>query len=155
MPAPPLAAQERLLATFCKLFALFYGVGAALFAGFPGLTFRLAALGEPSSFGAEAAFWNTLAVAMMVAVALACAVVAQRPRELRQALLPVLGAQLATSLMAALHLPGRALVGILLIDLPLFFLTLLIYRAAAPGIRGDPSRPADPPALPIQIGLPK
>jgi hypothetical protein len=144
MPAPPLAAQERHLATFCKLSALFYGLGAALFAGFPGLTFRFAALGEPSSFGEEAAFWNALAVAMMVAVALACAVVAQRPRELRPALLPVLGAQLAASLMAALHLPGRALVGILLIELPLFLVTLLVYRAAA-APRGEP----------IQIGLPK
>jgi hypothetical protein len=134
MPVPPLTAQECRLAAFCKFFAAVYALGAIGFAAFPGLTFRLVSLGELSSFAEEAAFWNALAVAMMVANALACAVVAQQPRERRHALLPVIGAKLASSAVAALHLAGgggRALLAILLTDFPLFVVTLLVYRAAA------------------------
>src|SRR5207245_10117867 len=106
-----------------------YFCGAVSFAAFPGLTFRLVTLGEPSSFSQEAAFWNALAVAMMVAISAACAVVAQRPRERRHALLPVVGAKLTSSAMAALHLAGgggRAALAIIITDFPLFVVTLLV-----------------------------
>ncbi len=144
MPVPPLSAQESRLAAFCKFFSVVYFLGAVSFAAFPGLTFRVVTLGEASFFTQEAAFWNALAVAMMVAIAAACAVVAQRPREGRHALLPVIGAKLTSSVMAALHLAGagggRALLAIILTDFPLFVVTLLVYRSAA---------------QPIQAGVPK
>jgi hypothetical protein len=162
MPAPPLSAQESRLASFCRLFSIVYFLGAVGFAAFPGLTFRLVTLGEASFFTQEAAFWNVLAVAMMVAIATACAVVAQRPRERRHALLPVVAAKLTSSALAALHLAGspggNALLAIILTDFPLFVLTLAVYRAAAPGVHSEPAR-AEPEASqseqPIQIGVPK
>jgi hypothetical protein len=158
MPAPPLSPQESRLAAFCRFFSVVYFLGAVGFAAFPGLTFRLATLGEASFFSQEAAFWNVLAVAMMVAVATACAVVAQRPRERRHALLPVLAAKLTSSVMAALHLAGspggNALLAVLLTDLPLFVVTLLVYRSASPGVHSEPAREASQPE-PIQIGVPK
>jgi hypothetical protein len=59
--------------------------------------------------------------------------------------------------MAAVHLAGsgggRALAAIILTDSPLFVVTLLVYRAAAPGVRSQPARTE--PAQPIQIGVPK
>jgi hypothetical protein len=159
MPAPPLSPQEGRLAAFCKIFSAVYFLGAVGFAAFPGLTFRLVTLGEASSFTQEAAFWNALAVAMMVAIAAACAVVAQRPRERRHALLPVIAAKLTSSAMAAVHLAGsgggRALAAIILTDFPLFVATLLVYRAAAPGVHSEAPRAEPAAAQPIQIGVPK
>jgi hypothetical protein len=165
MPFSLQSPQERRLAVFCRVFAVVYSLGAVSFAALPGTTYRLVTLGAESSFGPEAAFWNALAVSMMVALAAACAVVAQRPRERRHALLPVVGAKLTSSGVAAMHLvsaegPGRlALLAIIATDIPLFVLTLLVYRSAAPGVHSEPARedataPAGEPPK-VQLGVPK
>jgi hypothetical protein len=140
VPQPSLSPAERRLAVFCRVFAVAYFAGAAVFAFAPQLTFRVAtfgAAGEPS--GPEAQFWNVLAVAMMTAVGTACLVTAGRPRERRHAVLPAVVAKLTASGMAAAHLiaSGRspAMIAVLATDLPLFLLTLAIYRMAAPGVR--------------------
>ena len=160
---PELSPQERRLAVFCRLFAVVYALGALGFAALPSLTFRLVTLGgAPAGWTAEAVFWNALAVAMMTAIATGCAVVAARPRERRHALLPVVVAQLTSSVLAALHLihlqgPGaRALVAIVIVDFPLLLLTLFVYRSAALGVRSAPARTTAPPAdeAPrVQLGL--
>jgi hypothetical protein len=160
MGVPPLSPQEKRLSAFCKFFAVLYFLGAVGFAAFPALTFRLVTMGEPSSFGEEVAFWNVLAVAMMVAISAACAVVAPRPRERRHALLPVIGAKLTSSVLAALHVAGgggRALLAVILTDFPLFVVTLLLYRSAAPGVHSEPARTEAPQEAPqpIQISIPK
>ena len=149
--------QERRLALFCRVFAAVYFLGAVSFAVLPGATYRLVTLGAQSSFGPEAVFWNALAVSMMVAIATGCAVVAQRPRERRHAMLPVVGAKLTSSAVAAAHLPsaqgpGRlALLAIIAADVPLFVLTLLVYRSAAPGVHSETARAAQGPARCPQV----
>ena len=163
MPDLALSPQERRLAVFCRVFAVVYALGALGFAALPRLTFRLVTLdGAPVGWTAQAVFWNVLAVALMTAIATSCAVVAARPRERRHALLPVVAAQLTSSVLAALHLihlqgPGsRALIAILLADFPLFLLTLFIYRSAALGVHSAPAREPAPPAddAPrVQLGL--
>jgi hypothetical protein len=150
VPQPSLTSQESRLAAFCRLFALFYFAGALCFALFPDLTYRMATLdAETPFFGSEALFWNVLAVAMMTAVATACLVTAARPRERRHAILPVAIATLTSSALAAAHLladgRSRALVAVLAADLPLFLLTLAVYRAAAPGVHSAPAREGPPP----------
>ena len=163
MPDLALSPQERRLAVFCRVFAVVYALGALGFAALPRLTFRLVTLdAAPEDLTAQAVFWNALAVAMMTAIATSCAVVAARPRERRHALLPVVVAKLTSSVLAALHLihlqgPGsRALVAILLTDLPLFFLTAIVYRSAALGVHSAPARETAPPpddAPRVQLGL--
>lgn len=161
MPQPELTAQESRLAGFCRFFALLYFALAGCFALFPGLTYRLATLDSdlPSLTG-EAAFWNVLAAAMMTACGTACLVTAARPRERRHALLPVVVAKLTSSILAAAHLlgptRGRALVAVLATDLPLFLVTLAVYRSAAPGVRSEPARdsaPNEEPPEPAKIQL--
>lgn len=163
MPAPASSPQERRLAGFCRFFAVVYLLGALAFAGLPRLTFRLASFGRSQPFGAQALFWNVLAVAMMAAIATSCAVVAGSPRERRHALLPVVVAKLTTSGLAAAHLlrphgqAGRALLAVVAIDLPLFLLTAAVYRSAAPGVHSAPARegPAAPEAQqpPVKLGI--
>lgn len=163
MTEPVLSPQERRLATFCRAFAVVYALGAATFAAMPRLTFRIATLGgDTGAWTAQAAFWNVLAVAMMTALATACAVVAARPRERRHALLPVVVAKLTSSALAAVHfarLPGpggRALAALVLADFPIFLLTLVIYRSAAAGVHSAPARetaPAPDEPQPVQLGV--
>ncbi len=163
MPETPLTPQEKNLQVFCRIFTVVYALGALGFAATPRLTFRLVTLGRaPVGWTAQASFWNVLACAMMTAIATACAVVAGRPRERRHALLPVIVAKLTSSGLAALHLirfegPGKlALAVIIATDLPLFIATLLVYRAAAPGVHSAPARetpPAEPPK--VQLGVSK
>jgi len=163
MPDLALSPQERSLAAFCRVLAAVYAVGALGFAALPRLTFRIVTLdGAPDGWTAAAIFWNALAVAMMTAVATSCAVVAGRPRERRHALLPVVVATLTSSVLAALHLihlqgPGaRALIAILIADLPLFLLTLFVYRSAALGVHSAPAREGAPPAVEapkVQLGV--
>ncbi|HEY6911442.1 MAG TPA: hypothetical protein VI356_18830 [Myxococcales bacterium] len=154
MPQPSLSAQERRLAAFCRFFAVVYFAGAAIFALAPQLTFRVATLGAAAApAGPEARFWNVLAVAMMTAVGTACLVTAGSPRERRHAVLPVAVAKLTSSAAAAAHLiaSGRApaLAAVVATDLPLFLLTLAVYRMAAPGVRSAAAREAvDAPAAP-------
>jgi hypothetical protein len=147
VPQPSLSAQERRLAGFCRFFAVVYFAGAAVFAFAPQLTLRVATLGAAARpTGAEAQFWNVLAVAMMTAVGTACLVTAGNPRERRHAVLPVAVAKLTSSAVAAAHLIASghspALVAVVATDLPLFLLTLAVYRMAAPGVRSAPAREA-------------
>jgi hypothetical protein len=155
VPQPDLTPYESRLAAFCRFFAVVYFGLAACFAFLPGIVYRVAALDkELPSFGEESAFWNVLAVAMMTGCGTACLVTAGRPRERRHAILPVLVAKLTASALAAIHLlgplRGRAFVAVLATDLPLFLITLAVYRAAAPGVRSEPARetalPLEPPA---------
>lgn len=165
-----LSKPEQRLANFCRIFAVIYALGALTFAAVPRLTFRLVTFDAvPLGWTAQAMFWNVLAVAMMTAIATSCAVVAARPRERRHALLPVVVAKLTSSALAALHLvrfqgPGsRALLAVIATDLPLFVLTVLVYRAAAPGVHSAPARegpkvqaegPPEEPAR-VQLGISK
>jgi hypothetical protein len=148
---PTLTPQETRLAAFSRFFAAVYFSGALCFAAFPGVTYRIAALdGSAPAPGPEAVFWNVLAVGMMTAVGTACLVVAARPRERRHAILPVAVAKLTSSALAAVHLLGdgrsRALAAVLATDLPLFAITLAMYRAAAPGVHSEPAREGPPAA---------
>ena len=163
MPQPELTPQESRLAAFCRFFALVYFGMAACFAFSPLLTYRLATLDtDLPSFGGESSFWNVLAVGMMTACGTACLVTATRPRERRHAILPVLVAKLTSSALAAVHLLGpsrvRAVVAVLATDLPLFLITLAVYRASAPGVRSEPARETAPPLEPpakIQLKVSK
>ncbi|HUJ28236.1 MAG TPA: hypothetical protein VLW85_19575 [Myxococcales bacterium] len=163
MPPSDLSPQEKRLATFCRLFAVVYALGALGFAITPRLTFRLVTLDAvPVGWTPQAVFWNVLAVSMMAAIATACLVTAARPRERRHALLPVIVAKLTSSALAAAHLlrmpapASRAVAAIILTDFPLFVLTLLFYRAAAPGVHSEPAREGPPPETkPVQLGVTK
>jgi len=139
------------LAAFARFFAAVYFAGAAFFGVFPELTYQIAALDVAAMPpGPQALFWHVLAVSMMTAVGTACLVVAARPRERRHAILPVAVAKLTSSALAAVHLLGdgrsRALAAVLATDLPLFALTLFVYRAAAPGVHSEPAREGPPGA---------
>lgn len=78
-------------------------------------------------------------------------------------LLPVVVAKLTSSALAALHLvhfqePGaRPLMAVIATDFPLFVLTLLVYRSAAPGVHSGPARaaPAQEEAPKVQLGISK
>jgi hypothetical protein len=164
VPHPALSSQEKRLASFCRVFAVVYLAGAVVFAGFPRLTWRLATLGNGvAAWDVEARFWNVLAVSMMTAVAAACLVTAGSPRERRHAILPVVVAKLTSGLLAAIHLAGgarsAALLAIVVSDLPLFLLTLAVYRAAAPGVHSEPAREGPPQTQvevpPIQLKVSK
>jgi len=163
MPEQPLTPQERTLQVFCRIFAVVYALGALGFAVTPRLTFRLITLDRaPAGWDAQAIFWNVLACAMMTAIATACAVVAGRPRERRHALLPVVVAKITSSVLAAAHLvrlggPGSmALIVVIATDFPLFIVTLLVYRAAAPGVHSAPAREGPPAEEPkVQLGISK
>ena len=163
MPQPDLTPAERRLATFCRIFAVVYALGAVGFALMPRLTFRLVTLdAAPLGWTPQAVFWNVLAVAMMAAIATACLVTAARPRERRHAILPVVVAKLTSSALAAVHLlrmsgPGsRALAAVIATDFPLFVLTLLIYRSSAPGVHSAPARETAPAEeKPVQLGISK
>ena len=153
MPQPALTAEEGRLAAFCRVFAVVYFAGALCFAASPELTYRVVTL-DPAvlpSFGPQAAFWNVLAVAMMAAAGTACLVTAARPRERRHAILPVVVANLVASALAAVHLLGagrsRALMALLLADVPVLLFTLAVYRAAAPGVHSAPAREQPPASL--------
>ena len=148
---------------FCKIFAVVYALGALGFGLTPRLTFRLVSLDAiPLGWTPQAVFWNVLAVAMMTAIATACAVTAAAPRERRHALLPVIVAKLTSSVLAAAHAlrmegpAARTVAAIILTDFPLFILTLLFYRAAAPGVHSDPAREGPPAETkPVQLGVSK
>ncbi len=165
MPQPALSPQERRLSVFCRNFSVVYAAGAAVFALFPRATLRLVTPEVvPLDWTAQLAFWNVLAVGMMAASATACAVVAPHPRERRNALLPVLVAKLACVALAALHLAhfhgpeAHALVALVAVDLPLFVVTLVVYRAAAPGVHlATPiaAPPAQEEAPKVQLGISK
>ncbi len=158
-----LSPQELRLQKFCRAFAVLYFACALFCAAFPGLVFRAATLGSESALlDAEARFWNAQGVALLVAIAVSCAVVAARPRERRHALLPVVAALLTSSGLALIHKsqiegPGaRSLWALVAIDFPLFLLTLWIYRSSAPGVHSAPATQLPEPAekaRPVQLGV--
>jgi len=163
VPTPELTPQETRLASFCRLLSAVYFGGALSFAAFPTLTFRIATLDAAAdSSGPAATFWSVLAVGMMTALGTACLVVAARPRERRHAILPVAAAKLTCSALAAVHLlageRSAALLAVIVADLPLFALTLAVYRAAAPGVHSAPAREAPPaeeqPKIQLKISKP-
>src|SRR5207245_10110816 len=138
-----------------------YALGAVGFALMPRLTFRLVTLdAAPLGWTPQAVFWNVLAVAMMAAAGTACLVTAARPRERRHAILPVVAANLTSSALAAVHLVGagrsRALLAVLVTDVPILLLTVAVYRAAAPGVHSAPAREelpeaVEPPKLQLKV----
>jgi hypothetical protein len=149
---PPLTPQETRLAAFCRLFAFLYFAGGLAFAALPELTYRLATAGaDLGSWEPEIAFWNVLAVAMMTGAGTACLVTAARPRERRHAMLSVVVAKLTSTVLAAAHLLGggrwTALLAVFMTDLPLFLLTVAVYRSAAPGAHSAPARELAPSAI--------
>jgi hypothetical protein len=154
VPQPPLTPQERRLAAFCRVFAVLYLAGAFGLAASSSLTNRFALLAPP--------VWHILAAGLMAALGTACLVTAARPRERRHAILPVAVAQLASVTLAAGHLvaAGRspALATVVAIGIPLCALTLLMYRAASPGVHSEPARGGPPAAEPppkIQLKISK
>jgi hypothetical protein len=137
VPQPSLTVQERRLAAFCRVLAFLYFAGALLWALPPG------------SASLEAPSGAVLAAAMMTAVATACLIASARPRERRHAVLPAAVAQLTAGVLAAAHLiaghGGATLAAVAAINLPLFVLTAVAYRSAAPGVQGEAVREAPPP----------
>src|SRR5260221_6818463 len=130
---------DRQFALICRIFAVMYAAGALGFALTPRFTFRLVTLDAvPAGYTPQAIFWNVLAVAMMAAIATACWLTAEAPRERRFLLIPVAVAKLTSSGLAAAHLirfhetGARALVAIILTDFPLFLLTVWVHRQAKP-----------------------
>jgi hypothetical protein len=135
VPQVPLSLWETRLAALCRVLAVLYLAAAVTCA---------ALLGSVSPQAVA-----VLAVAMMTAVATACLVVAAGPRERRHAVLPVVVAQLTTGVLAVAHLSagqgGTALGVLAAVNLPLFLLTGLAWRAASPGVRGVSTQEATPP----------
>ena len=146
MPQPSLTANEKRLAAVCRVIATLHFAAALAF-----LFSWRAFTADPLS--------AVLAPAMMTAVATACLVAAARPRERRHAVLAALVAQ-ATSAVVAAAIAGAgersaALRWVLVTQVPLFALTAVAWRAAAPGVRSAPAQDAPPPAVeePAKIQL--
>lgn len=163
MPAPASSPQERRLAALCRLLAVAYLLGALAFAAAPQLVYRSASFDGQGQPSAQTLFLRVLVAAGMAALATSCAVVAASPRERRHAFLPVVVAKLTASALAAAFLlrahghGATALLLLLATDVPLFVLTALVYRAAAPGVHSAPARegPASPeaPQAPVKLGI--
>ena len=170
MPLPELSRQEVRLGRFAAFCSALYGVLALLFALFPGWTFRVAALGARAELTAEVRFWQVLGVAMMVAISVACAMVAHSPRERRTALLPVLAGQLTSSGMALVLVASsapagwtesgwRAVFSVFAAGFPLFALSTWLFHSAAPGVhlssvptQSAPELPAPPKPVRLTAG---
>jgi hypothetical protein len=145
MPQPPLSPRERSLASFCRFSAIAYfaaALGCAAWPAFP-----------------DTALLGIVAAALLTAMGAACLVTASRPRELRPALWPVIGAQFVALTLSVFRLgtPGAKVVS--LAAGSLLLLTLFIYRSAAPGIRREaaPAAPKEPeaPPAPVALGIKK
>jgi hypothetical protein len=170
MPLPELSRQEVRLGRFAAFCSALYGVLGLLFAVFPGWTFRVAGLGAHAELTPEVRFWQVLGVAMMVAISVACALVAHSPRERRTALLPVLAGQLTSSAMALVVVAGsapagwaqsawRAVFSVFATGFPLFALSTWLFHSAAPGVhlssaptQSAPERPAPPKPVRLTAG---
>lgn len=157
---PPLSHNEQRLRSFCRILAALSFAAAALAAFAPSFSYRLLS-GDAASVSPESSFWNALAAAVAIAIGVSCVVVARDPRTMRSALLPVLAAELTASSIAFFHLgSGRALSLLFLAGVPLFVVTLVLYRAASPGVKGPPAvvehqEGAGQPAAPVPLGVPK
>jgi hypothetical protein len=144
MPLPPLTPREARLGRFAAGCSALYAILGVLFAAFPGPIFGIAGFGAHAELGPEVRFWQILGASSMAAIAVACAVTASAPRERRVALLPVLAGKLVTSVLAlfaiasapagALGSSWRSLASLAAVDVPLFLVTVLLYRHAAPGV---------------------
>jgi hypothetical protein len=159
MPLPELSRQEVRLGRFAAFCSALYGVLGLLFAVFPGWIFQTAGLGASAELTPEVRFWQVLGVAMMVAISVACALVAHSPRERRTALLPVLAGQLTSSGMALVLVAGaapagwaqsgwRAVFSLFATGFPLFALSTWLFHSAAPGVHLSSSPTQSAPELP-------
>ncbi len=159
MPLPDLSPREVRLGRFAAFCSALYAILGLVFAAFPEWTFRLAGMGASAELTAEVRFWQVLAVGMMAAISVACALVAHSPRERRVALLPVLASKLTSSGMALLVVaaaaphgwgatPWRAVFAVFLTDFPLFALSAWVFYAAAPGVHLSSSPTQSAPELP-------
>ncbi len=101
-----------------------YLAGAFSLAASSSLTNRLALLAPP--------VWHILAAGLMAALGTACLVTAARPLAVGR---------------------SPALAAVVAIGVPLCALTLLMYRAAAPGVHSEPARDGPPAAEAPQIQL--
>jgi hypothetical protein len=155
MPLPPLSPREARLGRFAAGCSVLYAILGVLFAAFPGAIFRIAGFGAHADLGPEVRFWQILGASSMAAISVACAVAASAPRERRVALLPVLTGKLVTSVLALFALiaapPGalgsswRSLASLVAVDLPLFLVTVVLYRHAAPGVHLSNAPTQTPP----------
>jgi hypothetical protein len=158
MALPELSPQEVRLGRFAALCSAVHALAALAFAFFPGWTFTI--LGRAGAdLTAEVRFWQVLGVAMMVTVAVACALVAHSPRERRAALLPVLAGKLTSSAMALSVLVAsapdgwarsgfRAVFALFAADLPLFAVSAWLFHSAAPGVHLSAAPTQSAPELP-------
>ncbi|HKC61255.1 MAG TPA: hypothetical protein VKB92_14305 [Myxococcales bacterium] len=159
MPLPELSRQEVRLGRFAAFCTALYGVLGLLFAVFPGWIFHTAGLGASAELTPEVRFWQVLGVALMVAISVACALVAHSPRERRTALLPVLAGQLTSSGMALVLVAGaapagwaqsgwRAVFSLFATGFPLFALSTWLFHSAAPGVHLSSAPTQSAPELP-------
>jgi len=170
MSLPQLSRQEARLGRFAAFCGALYAVAGLFFAAFPAWTFEMAGVGGEAALTPEVRFWQVLAVSMMAAISVACAVVAHSPRERRIALLPVLAGKLTSSGMPLAVVAGaaphgwaqtswRAVFAVFLTDFPLLLLSAWMYYAAAPGVhlstaptQTAPELPAPPPPVRLTVG---
>ena len=159
MPLPEQSRQEVRLGRFAGFCSGLYAVLGLAFALFPGWTFRLAGLGTRAELNAEVRFWQVLGVGMMVAISVACAMVAHSPRERRTALLPVLASQLTSSGLALVLVLSsapagwaesgwRAVFSVFAAGFPLFALSSWLFHSAAPGVHLSSAPTQSAPELP-------
>jgi hypothetical protein len=159
MPLPELSKQEVRLGRFAAFCSVAYGLAAAVFAVAPGWVFSVAGAGAKAELTAEVRFWQVSSVAMMVTVAVACALVAHSPRERRVALLPVLAGKLTSSAMAVAILAGsapdgwgrsawRAVFALFAVEFPLFAVSAWLFHSAAPGVHLSSAPTQSAPEIP-------
>jgi hypothetical protein len=164
-----LSPQELRLGRFAAFCSAAYALAAVVFALSPGWTFST--LGQVGAqLTAEVRFWQVLGVGMMVAVSVACALVAHSPRERRVALLPVLAGKLTSSALALGILVAaapdgwarsgfRAVFAVFAADFPLFAVSAWLFHSAAPGVhlsaaptQSAPEVPAPPKPVRLTAG---
>jgi uncharacterized membrane protein YoaK (UPF0700 family) len=150
MAQPPLSPQERRLAAFCRLSAVVYFAAGLGCAASPWIV----------SAPVHLTCWTALAVSLMTSCGTACLVTAAQPRERRHALLSVVIGLITAAVISVLRFgePGQPTV--FFAAAPLLFLTLYVYRSAAPGFRSGPSRGAaeaeeQPGPRAVQLGIKK
>lgn len=171
MAPPPLSPHERRLGTFALATAALYAATGLFFAVLPRLSLRIAAGGEPISFGPGARMWHALSISMMAMLAVCSYFAGRAPRENRRFLVPVIVSKACSTLMAvgglltwhAAHAEAwagrRTLWAAISTDLPLLLVTAWLYWKAAPGVSMAAQTPQQPESAgtpkPIQLGIAK
>ena len=165
MPNQQLSPAELRLALFARVTGALYLASGLFFAFLPALTLRLAAHGAEVPMGPGARLWHVLALSMMAMLAVCSFLAAQAPRERRYLFVPILVSKALSSTTAAIGVltwtgesAGRlTLLSAIATDLPLFVVTLWLYRAAAPGVNllAQPTQRGEEPPKPVKLGLAK